>query len=90
MLDLRIDHGVVITLDGRRRVIADGSVAGAAGAYAWVSPSGADLQALADLADAGQLAVPVAASFPLEEVGDAFRLSQAGHVRGKIAVQVSR
>ncbi len=27
MLDLRIDHGVVITLDGRRRVIADGSVA---------------------------------------------------------------
>ena len=27
MLDLRIDHGVVISMDGRRRVIVDGSVA---------------------------------------------------------------
>ena len=80
----------VLAPGGRHGSIADGSVAGAGGMYAWVSPNGADLQALADLADAGQLTVPVAASFPLEEVGDAFRLSQAGHVRGKIAIQVSR
>jgi len=80
----------VLTPGGRHASIADGSVLGAGGTYAWVSPSGADLQALAALADAGQLTVPVAAAFPLEEVGDAFRLSQAGHVRGKIAIQVSR
>jgi len=80
----------VLKPGGRHGSIADGSVIGAGGIYAWVSPNGDDLQALADLADAGQLTVPVAASFPLEEVGDAFRLSQAGHVRGKIAIQVSR
>lgn len=80
----------VLKSGGRHGSIADGSVLGGGGMYAWVSPNGADLQALADLADAGQLTVPVAASFPLEEVGDAFRLSQAGHVRGKIAIQVSR
>jgi len=80
---------VVLKPGGRHGSIADGSVTEAGGVYAWVSPNGADLQALADLADAGHLTVPVAATFPLEDVGDAFRLSQTGHVRGKIAIRVS-
>jgi NADPH:quinone reductase-like Zn-dependent oxidoreductase len=80
----------VLKEGGRHGSIADGSVAGSGGIYAWVRPSAPDLQALADLADAGQLTVPIAATFPLEQAAEAFRLSQAGHVRGKIAVQVSR
>jgi NADPH:quinone reductase-like Zn-dependent oxidoreductase len=75
---------------GRHGSIVDGSVAGKGGIAAWVRPSGADLQALADLADAGTLTVPIAHSFPLEDAADAFRASMTGHVRGKIAIQVSR
>ena len=75
---------------GRHGSIVDGTVAGEGGIAAWVRPSGADLEALADLADAGKLTVPVARSFPLEEAADAFRASMTGHVRGKIAIQVSR
>ena len=75
---------------GRHGSIVDGEVAGAGGIAAWVRPDSADLQALAALADAGKLTVPVARSFPLEEAAAAFALSQSGHVRGKIAIEVSR
>ncbi len=34
--------------------------------------------------------MPVAAAFPLAEAAQAFELSQSGHVRGKIAIEVSR
>ena len=62
----------------------------AGGISAWVRPNSADLQALSDLADAGRLTVPVAEVFPLEDAAAAFELSQGGHVRGKIAIAVSR
>ncbi len=80
----------VLTDGGRHASIVDAEVAASGGIYAWVRPSGADLQALADLADAGQLTVPIARSFALEEAADAFRASMTGHIRGKIAIQVSR
>jgi NADPH:quinone reductase-like Zn-dependent oxidoreductase len=75
---------------GRHGSIVDSQVADRGGLYAWVRPSGAQLQTLADLADSGKLTVPVASSFPLERAADAFRASQTGHVRGKIAIMVSR
>lgn len=75
---------------GRHGSITDGTVAEAGGISAWVRPSSADLQALADLADDGTLTVPVAEVFPLEDAAKAFELSQGGHVRGKIAIEVSR
>lgn len=53
-------------------------------------PDAADLQALADLADDGKLIVPVAEVFALEDAAKAFEPSQGGHVRGKIAIEVSR
>ncbi|WP_404385221.1 NADP-dependent oxidoreductase [Knoellia locipacati] len=74
---------------GRHGSITDGAVAEAGGISAWVRPHAADLQALADLADAGRLTVPVAEVFPLEDAAKAFELSQGGHVRGKIAIEVS-
>ena len=80
----------VLKTGGRHGSVADGAVGDSGGIYAWVRPNGADLQAIADLADAGRLTVPIAATFPLAEVADAFRLSQAGHAGGKIAIQVSR
>ena len=75
---------------GRHGSITDASVEEAGGISAWVRPSSEDLQALADLADAGRLTVPVAEVFALADVAQAFELSQGGHVRGKIAIEVSR
>ncbi|WP_040885050.1 NADP-dependent oxidoreductase [Janibacter sp. HTCC2649] len=75
---------------GRHGSIADATVAEAGGISAWVRPDSADLQALADLADAGKLTVPVAEVFALENAAKAYELSQGGHVRGKIAIEVSR
>lgn len=75
---------------GRHGSVTDASVEQAGGISAWVRPDAADLQALSDLADAGKLTVPVAEVFPLEDAAKAFELSQGGHVRGKIAVEVSR
>ena len=74
---------------GRHGSIADGTVAEAGGISMWARPDAADLQALADLADAGKLTVPVAEVFALEDAAAAFALSAGGHVRGKIAISVS-
>ncbi|MGH3402594.1 MAG: NADP-dependent oxidoreductase [Streptosporangiaceae bacterium] len=48
--------------------------------------SAAVLAELAGLAAAGDLEVPVAATFPLDQVQDAFRLLEPGHIRGKIVL----
>ena len=80
----------VLTRGGRHGSIVDASVAEAGGLYMWARPNTDDLKVLAALADEGKLAVPVAEVFPLEDAAGAFALSQTGHVRGKIAVEVSR
>lgn len=80
----------VLAEGGRHGSITDGTVAEAGGIAAWVRPDAADLKALADLADAGKLTVPVAEVFALADAAKAFELSQGGHVRGKIAIEVGR
>jgi NADPH:quinone reductase-like Zn-dependent oxidoreductase len=84
------DTLAVLKEGGRHGSIVDGDAAGKGGLYAWVRPNAVDLQNLADLADQGLLTVPVAQVFPLEKAAEAFRVSQGGHVRGKIAIEVSR
>ncbi|WP_055751472.1 NADP-dependent oxidoreductase [Frankia sp. AvcI1] len=44
------------------------------------------LREAATLAAAGRLTMPVARALPLAELGEAHRLSEAGHVRGKFVV----
>ncbi|SES23693.1 NADPH:quinone reductase [Pedococcus cremeus] len=83
------DTLAVLKEGGRHGSIVEGEVAEKGGLYAWVRPNAADLQALADLADQGLLTVPVTEVFPLEKTAEAFRVSQGGHVRGKIAIEVS-
>jgi NADPH:quinone reductase-like Zn-dependent oxidoreductase len=58
-------------------VKGDGSAAGS---------SAAILAELAGLAAAGDLDVPIAATFPLGQVQDAYRLLAPGHVRGKVVL----
>ncbi|MET9494199.1 NADP-dependent oxidoreductase [Streptomyces sp. NPDC006552] len=79
----------VLREGGRHASIADPDVVGAGGQWMWARPDAAGLRALGDLAEKGQLRVPVAETFPLERVADAFELSQSGHVHGKILIQVS-
>jgi NADPH:quinone reductase-like Zn-dependent oxidoreductase len=58
------------------------------GAYVFVKPNTADLTALAAFAAEGRLTVHVQRTFPLAEAADAQRLVQAGHVRGKVVLEV--
>jgi len=58
-------------------VKGDGNAAGA---------SAATLAELAALIASGQLEVPIAATFPLSQVQDAYRELASGHVRGKIVL----
>ncbi|AJT63349.2 hypothetical protein T261_1664 [Streptomyces lydicus] len=69
--------------------IADGEVAAKGGQMVWVRPDTADLTALADLADAGKLTVPIDAVFPLAEAAEAVKRSMSGRSRGKIVLEVS-
>lgn len=82
------DTLAVLAEGGRHASIADDSVVAAGGQWMWVRPSGPDLAALGELADAGRLTVPVARTFALEELGEAFELSRSGHVHGKLVVRV--
>jgi NADPH:quinone reductase-like Zn-dependent oxidoreductase len=73
----RIDTIADFTATAQYGVKADGNAAGA---------SPAVLAELADLVAAGRLEVPIAATFPLDQVRDAYRLLEQGHTRGKIVL----
>jgi NADPH:quinone reductase-like Zn-dependent oxidoreductase len=68
--------------------IVDGSVKQAGGRYVFVRPSTRDLETLGELADGGQLTVPIAESLPLARAAQALERSKQGHTRGKIVLDV--
>ncbi|MFI5865114.1 NADP-dependent oxidoreductase [Streptomyces sp. NPDC051546] len=78
----------VLAEGGRHASIADNTVLGSGGQWMWVRPVGADLAELGRLADAGQLTVTVAETFPLTELAAAFERSREGHTAGKIVLEV--
>ena len=79
----------VLAEGGRHGSIADASVTEAGGHYVWVRPDGDALAHLTRLIEDGALSVPIAQTFPLEQLADAFRLNAEGHTAGKIVVRVS-
>ncbi|MGY1692045.1 NADP-dependent oxidoreductase [Geodermatophilus sp. SYSU D01105] len=66
--------------------VVDPAVNEMGGRYVFVRPDTHDLEELGRMADAGQLRVPIARAFPLEQVADAQALVAEGHVRGKVVV----
>jgi len=52
-------------------------------------PNGEDLQSLAKMIDDGLVRPFVEKTFPLEEVATAHRVSEAGHVRGKLVLRIA-
>jgi NADPH:quinone reductase-like Zn-dependent oxidoreductase len=81
-LDLGVDPSridTIVNFGAVRQfgVKAEGSAAGA---------SAKPLAELADLIASGKLEVPIAATFPLAQVREAYALLATGHVRGKIVL----
>ncbi len=69
-------------------VIDADTVLGLGGHYVFVRPSRENLQALADLVEAGRLRVTVAETFDLDHTADAHRFSESGHPRGKVVITI--
>nr|WP_204332435.1 NADP-dependent oxidoreductase [Geodermatophilus sabuli] len=69
--------------------VVDPGVKEHGGWYVFVHPDGGGLGELARMADAGQLRVPIARAFPLDQVRAAHELVAGGHVRGKVVVTLS-
>ena len=55
----------------------------------FVTPDGAGLRRIANLIDIGVLPLPPVRSLPLAEAAQAFGLSKAGHVRGKLVLDLA-
>jgi NADPH:quinone reductase-like Zn-dependent oxidoreductase len=75
----RIDTVANFEAVAKYGVKAEGNAAGA---------SAGTLAELAGLIAGGQLEVPIAATFPLSQVQDAYRRLATGHLRGKIVLDV--
>jgi NADPH:quinone reductase-like Zn-dependent oxidoreductase len=54
-----------------------------------VHPSGEQIARMAHLFDAGQLKTHLDAIFPLKDVAQAHKLSEGGHVRGKLVLTIA-
>jgi NADPH:quinone reductase-like Zn-dependent oxidoreductase len=54
-----------------------------------IKPRGGDLEKINSLIEAGKLHPVIERVFTLEQIADAHRLSEGGHVRGKIVLRIS-
>lgn len=73
---------------GRIASVIDPQVKEIGGHYVFVHPDVADLDALAELIDTGRVSVEIAETFALADTQQAWELSQKGHTRGKIVIEV--
>jgi NADPH:quinone reductase-like Zn-dependent oxidoreductase len=73
--------------------VAGGTLRGLLGAKGLlmtrVKPRGGELEKISALIEAGKLRPVIERVFPLEQIAEAHRLSEQGHVRGKLAIRVS-
>jgi NADPH:quinone reductase-like Zn-dependent oxidoreductase len=53
-----------------------------------VKPRGGDLEKISVLIEAGKIKPMIEKVFPLEQIAEAHRLSETGHVRGKLVLSV--
>lgn len=67
----------------------DAAIRGRRFAPIFLKPRGGDLEKIGALLEAGKVRPVIDRVFPLEQMGEAHRLSEGGHVRGKIVVKVS-
>ena len=53
-----------------------------------MKPTGADLQVLKELIEAGKVTPVIDRTYPLSEVPEAIRYLEEGHARGKVVITV--
>jgi NADPH:quinone reductase-like Zn-dependent oxidoreductase len=85
-VELALELGVE---PSRIDTIANFAAAAEYGVKAEGSAAGASARVLAELTDliaVGELEVPIAATFPLDQVQDAYRLLEQGHLLGKVVL----
>lgn len=84
-----LDAGLALGVDpGRMAAIAAGPAAEELGVTApgGAARTAANLAALAERVAAGEIVVPIAATYPLDQVAAAFSALEDGHLTGKIVV----
>lgn len=84
--------GTIVSLPGHAGVKAIGDQLaphyGVTFVFTPVHPSGEQLAAMTPLFDAGQLNIHIDAALPLQDVAQAHKLSEDGHVRGKLVLTI--
>jgi NADPH:quinone reductase-like Zn-dependent oxidoreductase len=68
--------------------VARGLLGGKRLAMTRVKPRGGELEKISALIEAGKIRPVMERTFPLDEIAEAHRLSEAGHVRGKLVVKI--
>jgi NADPH:quinone reductase-like Zn-dependent oxidoreductase len=76
------------TLAGVVPAMARAASSGKKFSFPLVEPRGGDLEKINALIESGKLRPVIERVFPLEQIADAHRLSEAGHVRGKLVVSI--
>jgi NADPH:quinone reductase len=84
--------GIVVSLPGQKGVGALGEQLapryGVTFSFLLVHPSGEQMAAMVPLFETGQLKTHLEAVFPLQDVAQAHKLIEGGHVRGKVVLTV--
>lgn len=80
----------VLTEGGRHVSITDPTVTEHGGRWLWVRPDAAGLAELLRLVDVGELTLDIDRTYPLDQVAEAFQVSQAGEAKGKLLIDVTR
>ena len=57
--------------------------------YAWVKPSGADLEAIAQVIDRGRLRTIIDRVYAMKDIRKAHEYSESAHVRGKLVIDIN-
>ena len=84
-------QGLMVTVPSATwpTLMADAAQAGVRATSFRVDPDAATLAVIARLITSGDVRVSVQDVYPFERIGDALHVVEAGHVRGKVVVQIS-
>ena len=75
--------------DGARVASPNGAAGDGPGrANVMAEPSRDNLERIAKLLDAGELAIPIQESYPLDRAGEALEALSSSHTQGKLAIRV--
>jgi NADPH:quinone reductase-like Zn-dependent oxidoreductase len=85
---LEVSPGLVQDPSRLGSIVDAATVKALGGRYVFVRPDAGQLAELARLVDEGALRPQVARTFPLVEAAEAHRLSEQGHVRGKVVLTI--